>query len=197
MTVLQNGRALQLVRLEIQLDEFPQLLQLGIDEGRLFETESLAQDLIRDDFPESASRDFVKAVCLWGGDPRRGGKVIRRNSPQEISSALRNAYLCSRGNELREALHAITALAGLAVSFGSKHLKFLDPNKHVVLDSIISERLGYTRDIEGNGYLAWVATCNAFLKIVRANRINYPPNGPNGWRVSDIEMAIFNKIRRE
>lgn len=196
MHVLLNGSSLKLVRLSMKPADFSHYLTQGIgSDGRLAKTEALARDLIARSFPSDLSLQFVKAVCLWGGDPRRAGKVIKNNRPSDISRALRRAYQFSAQNKLKEAIEAVTEPAGLAVSFGSKHLKFLAPNKHVVLDSIISERLGYRRDV--TGYLEWLDTCRQFLRTVRRYGVSYPGIGKNGWRVSDIEMAIFNKIRSE
>jgi hypothetical protein len=48
-------------------------------------------------------------------------------------------------------------LNGLAVSFASKHLKFLAPEKAVVLDSIVSKRLGY--ELTPDGYQAFLNDC--------------------------------------
>lgn len=196
--VFQSSGTLQLVRFEMPLADFPGCLTLGIGtNGRLANTEMLARALIANDFEPALSIEFVKAVCLWGDDPRRAGKVIIRNSADTISNALRQAHISSSKGQIAEALRAITSLEGLAVSFGSKHLKFLDPNRHVVLDSILSERLGYTRDLEGTGYLRWLEACHEYLEIVRSAGVAYPGIGQNGWRVSDIEMAIFVKVRSE
>lgn len=194
--VFCNGSSLKLVRLVIELDEFPRYLSEGIGkDGRLARTEAMAREIVVRDFLQGDCQEFVKAVCLWGYDPRRGGKVIKNNNPMEISKAMKSAFEFSMRGQIAEALEAVTALKGLAVSFGSKHLKFLDPDRHVVLDSILSERLGYTRDTKG--YLQWLAACHEFLNLVRGAGVKYTGIGSDGWRVSDIEMAIFNKIRSE
>ncbi|OYW56029.1 MAG: hypothetical protein B7Y80_03150 [Hyphomicrobium sp. 32-62-53] len=194
--VICNGTSLKLVRLVIELDEFPGYLTKGIGEdGRLERTEAKAREIAKRNFPQDDCREFVRAVCLWGDDPRRGGKVIKRNHPEKISKAMKSAFEFSMQGQIANALDAVTKLEGLAVSFGSKHLKFLAPDRHVVLDSIISERLGYTRDVKG--YLQWLAACHEFVILVREAGVKYTGIGSDGWRVSDIEMAIFNKIRSE
>lgn len=197
MQVLRHGSMLQLVRLEMSLNDFSNYLKIGIGTNGRFEiTEKLGQKLINSDFNIDLSLQFVRAVCLWGSDPRRGAKIIKRNSPEQIASALRRAHLLTGQDKIVESLHEIVGLKGLSVSFGSKHLKFLDLGRHVVLDSILSERLGYTRDEAGVGYMNWRAACQNFLKIISYENIAYPGTG-NSWRISDVEMAIFNKIRKE
>ncbi len=109
--------------------------------------------------------------------------------------ALKSAYEATKQERICDSLAEITTLKGLAVSFGSKHLKFLSPDHHVVLDSILSERLGYRRD--PTGYSQWRSACYEFLKHVRQTGVPYPGIGNNGWRVADIELAIFSKIRSE
>jgi hypothetical protein len=83
-------------------------------------------------------------------------------------------------------------LNGLAVSFASKHLKFLVPERAVVLDSSISERLGYPRTPDG--YLAFLGDCRSILEHATACNLHYTGWGKQ-WRVSDIEMAIFETLR--
>jgi len=194
--VHQDGRSFKLVRLDMTSDEFPHFLKKGLgNDGRLARTEVLAHELVKARLPEKKCIEFVKAVCLWGADPRIGAKVIKHNTRKAIAKAMSSAYQASMQGKICDSLEAVTALKGLAVSFGSKHLKFLSPDRHVVLDSILSERLGYTRDAKG--YSQWLSACHEFLKLVRQSEVPYPGIGLNGWRVADIEMAIFNKIRSE
>ncbi len=198
MRVFRTDNTLSLVRLDMALNEFPHYLTIGIgNNGRLAKTERLGRELIDGNFEQQASLEFVRKVCLWGDDPRRAGKIIKLNTSDQISKVLRKAYEHSRNDQIVDALKVVIELKGLAVSFGSKHLKFLDPNRHVVLDTIISERLGYRRDEDGYGYLEFLSVCREFLEMVVAENVPYPGIGKSGWRVSDIEMAIFNKIRSE
>jgi hypothetical protein len=195
--VLKRNRRLHLVRLEIKVDMFDLYLRRAVEYKPLHlqNAERLSSVVIANNFDITKSIDFVRAVCLWGEDPRIAGKVIKRNRPRsKISHALSNAYHSSIQGEIARSLQAITSLEGLAISFGTKHLKFLDPDRHVVLDSIISESLGYKRDRDG--YLNWLEACHEFLQIVNDAGVPYTGTGANGWRVADIEMAIFNRIRR-
>jgi hypothetical protein len=196
MEILRAGTNLKLVRLEMDLSSFTTFLKMGIGkDGRLARVEAKAVELASKKFEPNSCLEFVMDVCVWGGDPRRAGKVLKLNKADQISKALKNAYNASKEARTADALDAVLSINGLAVSFGSKHLKFLDPDRNVVLDSVISERLGYPRNMEG--YLDWLATCYEFLKLIRSADVSYPGVGKNGWRVSDVEMAIFNKIRSE
>jgi hypothetical protein len=81
----------------------------------------------------------------------------------------------------------------LGISFASKHLKFLAPDDAVVLDSIIAEQLGYATNLAGYG--TFLTDCHDVLNACNQFEIRYTGWGAQGWRVSDIEMAIFQKIR--
>jgi hypothetical protein len=82
---------------------------------------------------------------------------------------------------------------GLGISFASKHLKFLAPDGAVVLDSIIEEQLGYAKNLAG--YATFLTDCHDILNACNQFGIRYTGWGAQGWRVSDVEMAIFQKIR--
>jgi hypothetical protein len=63
----------------------------------------------------------------------------------------------------------------------------------VVLDSIISKHLGYPMTPEG--YHTFVSDCRRILERIVADGLEYPGWGAKGWRISDVEMAIYRKLR--
>jgi hypothetical protein len=69
----------------------------------------------------------------------------------------------------------------------------LAPESAVVLDSIISGRLGYPLTIEG--YMRFLADCQTLLAKIEKAAIQHPFNADGRWRISDVEMAIFAKLR--
>ncbi len=192
--LLQVEGEIGFVRLWIDLADFPTSLKKGLDAAPLTEgTEKLARELVHSNFATGKSVEFVRCVCRWGGDSRRGGKVIAYNSEDKIASCLRMSYEACLTQDRLAAINYITTLEGLSVSFGSKHLKFLDPEQHVVLDSIISEALGFSRTPAG--YLAFSDHCRALLDVLKKEKVPYSGFGSNGWRLADVEMAIYNKIK--
>jgi hypothetical protein len=193
-SLLQHDGKIGFVRLWMELSDFPRFLKKGLIAAPLTgSTEHLAHELVASDFDPEKSVEFVRRVCRWGGDSRRGGKVILHNSEDRIATQLRLAHQACVAREPMRALTEITSLKGLAVSFGSKHIKFLDPDQHVVLDSIICEALGFSPS--ASGYLAFRKHCDAIRALVRDASVEYTGLSPNGWRISDIEMAIYNSIR--
>lgn len=192
MSVLHcNGRA-SIVRLSFELDDLPSYLKMGLDaDPATLDVECVGRRLIADQFSEELSADFVKAVCKWGNYPGIAGKIIKHNSLSKIAGALRSATKYTTNNDLKSAIESIIQLHGLAVSFGSKHLKFLDPTRHVVLDSIISERLGYLRTPEG--YVEFATDCARIRDALHDASILREDNQP--FRIADVEMAIFQLLR--
>jgi hypothetical protein len=171
----------------IRLDELNALLDEFIrKEPRTKLIEQQAERLIKSEFQPSELRDFIKAVCNWGGYGGIAGRVIKNNDRTKLRDAFRSAHShANAGDDLR-AIKSLLELNGLAVSFASKHLKFLAPENAVVLDSIINKRLGY--ELTPNGYQAFLNDCRHILERAKAS------GSRERWRVSDIEMAIFEKL---
>lgn len=190
--------SMNFVRLSMTINEFPVYLARGIANAKT-DTQTVedeARYLVKNNFRDDLTEAFVRSVCLWGNRAAISGKVLMHNDLEEVSDTLRRALEQTKIGEVQCALRTIMSINGLGVSFASKHLKFLDPERHVILDSIISENLGYPRDDEGVGYAMFVSDCKEALKIVRENDTSYPESAPaKEWRISDIEMAIYQKIR--
>lgn len=194
MQVLGDEHGLSIVRLSLEWHEFPEFLAKGIDgDPTTFELEKKGHDLAASDFGFDQVSPFVRDVCKWGNYPGISGKVLKWNTEDQVVSAFQNASRCTSSGKLGEALEHLLKLNGLAVSFASKHLKFLSPDRHVVLDSIISENLGYLRTPEG--YCEFNAACVEMRDKLISHGIRYPYTHSRDWRVADVEMAIFQKLR--
>jgi hypothetical protein len=192
--VFRHTGGVGLYRVLIQFEAFPDLLRRHrIEDPDTWAIEAKARGLADNGFAPAAAAAFVRRVCGWGGYAGIGGRVLGRNAPHEVASALRDAHgLCVAGDPVA-GLQRLTRLSGLAVSFASKHLKFLDPDSAVVLDSVISSRLGYPLDADG--YRELLADCRALLEAVREAGVPYPFEGEGDWRLSDIEMVLFQQLR--
>jgi hypothetical protein len=175
----------------IGLDELDALLRTFKDKETTTEQiERQAQRLVKNEFRSfSELRDFITAVCKWGGYSGIAGRVIKNNDETKLRDAFISAHaLLQLGDDLA-AIKSLLEVKGLAVSFASKHLKFLAPEKAVVLDSIISKRLGY--ELTPEGYQSFLNDCRCILERAKAC------GGREDLRVSDIEMAVFEKLRGE
>jgi hypothetical protein len=171
----------------------PRYLELHRDTDKATpDIEAMGAALVVADFPPDDMPAFVQAVCKWGGYEGIAGRVLKHNSAEEVAAACRKGRQLSLGPDPGSAIEPIDDLKRLAISFASKHLKFLSPGNAVVLDSIISRRLGYPMTVLGYGDL--LADCFSLLAEIENAGTPYPfPDGR--WRVSDVEMAIFMKLR--
>lgn len=155
--------------------------------------EAEAAKLIEGDFQAPALLAFVKSVCGWGGYSGVAGRVRKHNPVEMLVTTFREVYALLQQHQVVAALARITALHSLNTSFGSKHLKFLAPDRAVVLDSVICGRLGYRPDPKGYG--EFLGDCHTVLREAQATGTPFPFPEEGTWRVSDIEVTIFQKLR--
>lgn len=194
MSIAQAGPTLHFYRFEINLAELPDQLSTFIEKNPdTREIEDLGLELVASGFKRELTSKFIKRVCTWGRYAGIAGRVILRNGLEVAARTLNEAHQCAKVGDLDGALHSLLQLKGLSVSFASKHLKFLSPDKAVVLDSIISENLGYP--LKPSGYREFVDDCANVRDRAAKASIPYTGWGPSGWRVSDVEMAIFTKLK--
>jgi hypothetical protein len=179
----------------VRLDELARLLKtFNQREPSTRTIELQAERLVKDEFQSPDDlREFIKAVCKWRGYEGIAGRVLNSNTESDLSSCFRSAHSHAIAHDDLAAIKSLLGLDGIAISFASKHLKFLVPENAVVLDSIISKRLGY--ELTTEGYHALLTDCRRILEKAVSSRLDYPGWGRDGWRVSDIEMAIFEKLR--
>lgn len=145
-------------------------------------------------FQNDETMPFVKRVCDWGNYSGVAGKVKRYNKRGKITQIFRDCNQLIRAGNAQAAIEKITEIKGLGISFGSKHLKFLAPEHAVVLDSIISEHLGYPRTKEG--YAEFLQDCFVLRDILNAKSI-HPSATQAKWRVSEVEMALFMEAKKK
>lgn len=137
---------------------------------------------------------FVKAVCGWGNYPGVAGKVLGKGRLALVVSAFQAADACLTRNDPNQALMEVQRLYGLGrVSFASKHIRMLAPDKAVVLDSVISERLAYPLD--ATGYRSFLNDCILIRNDLNAAGAVNPVDLHGLWRVADVEMAIYSVLR--
>ncbi|HZS64247.1 MAG TPA: hypothetical protein VFA53_07105 [Xanthobacteraceae bacterium] len=185
----------------INLSEFPGLLTLfqqnvpsRSNKPTTADIERHGAQLIECKFRKTDLQSFIRAVCSWGGYPGVAGRVINNNRIEDVKATFRKAHQQAQNGNVVEALKALQGIKNLGgVSFASKHLKFLAPKAAVVLDSVISERLAYPKNPDG--YKEFLADCHTILQHIVAAQLKYTGWAPSGWRVSDVEMAIFAKLR--
>ena len=76
MAILEQNGQLNICRLSLELTEFPALLQrhFKLNPNTLVIEEQAAR-MAESDFPVHEVKEFVKAVCVWGGYAGMGTRI--------------------------------------------------------------------------------------------------------------------------
>lgn len=193
MPIKQCENTIALVKLEVAPAEIPELLKRSdYDPPRVPYLEGLAENLVRDGFPPVDSQFYVEQVTRWGRGHRLLGRVMSKNTAQEIARALRSGFDGAMAGDPAEGVERICRLNHLAQSFASKQLRFLVPSRVVIMDSVIRERLGYPESVDG--YRAFLRDCHEILRLTKLS-VQLSTEVRASLRVCDIESAIYAKLQ--
>ncbi len=97
---------------------------------------------------ESDIFEFSQAVHDWGGGQRVWGKLPLYHGRQ-LGATLAQWLLAVPSSSDALAIEKGTEIKGLDVSFASKHLRMLQPERFSVLDGVLSGGLGYALNPRG------------------------------------------------
>ena len=168
------------VKFVLEPDELPKWLALHRNEWEdIDKLEAKAQSLIADGFQPKAAKEFVLSVIHWGRGHRFAGRFKKRNTDSKVAAALKDAI---NAKTMGEAAETIAALRHLGFSFASKVLRFMAPEKAVILDEVLSTHLGYPKTADG--YKDFLSDCRALREIAAPD-----------LRICDIESALFAKVQ--
>ena len=171
------------VKFVVAPDEIPKQLALHRAKwGAPDDFEATAQSLIANDFPSEDAKKFVLQVIRWGGGHRFVDRFDKLNTGSKVAAALKKANLQVRSNSMGKAVKAVAALKYLGFSFASKVLRFMAPEKAVILDQVLSTRLGYPKT--AGGYEDFLSDCYALREVAAPD-----------LRICDIESALFAKVQ--
>lgn len=154
---------------------------------------------------KDAPTHFLRELLDWGGGagPRMKfeaglGNVSLLERIQKVVANIENPTLAIQ--------HAMR-LPGFGLTYGSKLLRFLDGDRHASLDSRIRGALlaeGLLARITDastpsriSGYVSFLGLISKLTSGLEQAGIDRPdcdlPRGksPTGWRVADVEMALF------
>ena len=142
---------------------------------------------------------FVRCVCQWGGGMRVYGNLPRRNggaagAKRNVARAVRSAVGCLRSSQMESAIGEVRSVNGLGgMSYASKILRMLAPDKAVIFDSWLEyafgERLG------NDGYQKWCNDCAEVARALERKKIKNTARLDKKWKAADIEAVIFDEVR--
>lgn len=146
--------------------------------------------------------EFFREIIAWGG----GGNVRARFEAElgQVNLLERFNVVLQNLDEPGRAIEAALELPGLGLTYGTKVLRFLRPDIHGSLDEQIRKHLAQSGDLMPihhsswkRGYVAFQALCTSLVAALDQRGIERPECGlargssRTGWRVADVEMALF------
>jgi hypothetical protein len=175
---------------------FPGLVERHPQVEKTLLLEIEARRLLTTDFSREQLSKFIQGVCAWGGFPGTAERVLKQNPWPDIhrqfSSAI--AALSLDPPDVKSALGAVRQVRHLGLSFASKHLRLLRPDVCPVLDSTLSEKLGYPLD--SRGYQRFSRDCQKVATLLQRHGERNPLGRDDGkWFAADVEMALFVFIK--
>jgi hypothetical protein len=193
MPIVQLNGQCAVIRLQVRPDEVEYLLDrhaMRYPGAKDLETQGSA--VIDHRFSPTKVTSFVKDVCSWGRGHRLVSRILSENPSHKVASTLHEAYEATLSSGSGEGVERIKTLRYLGQSFASKMLRFMLPERAVILDEVIRSGLGYaeTRD----GYEEFLTDCRTMLDIVRNSDV-VARDLRSRMRVCDIEAALFSKIQ--
>lgn len=132
----------------------------------------------------AAVREFsYQVVERWGRSGRVWGNLKRFHGKDGIGVVIGEWLAACRDASILEAITGGIAIKGLGVSFASKHLRFLDPDRFATLDDVLCKGLGYALNPAGYSLM--------LQDLARLRDEHALP-----YRVADIESGLFVLIRQ-
>ncbi|MDE2463964.1 MAG: hypothetical protein KGO02_09665, partial [Alphaproteobacteria bacterium] len=157
---------------------------------------------------EQAGLHLIRDMLAWGGsqngrrekfDDAFGGKAA--NAYTWLDQTVQNL------DQPQKAIKYALDFPGIGLTYASKLLRFLDPDRYGALDTRLRKALCAAnlldKIIDGNkaslikGYCTYmdflgrVQACLEARQIMRPESALARANNVTGWRVADIEMALF------
>lgn len=158
---------------------------------------------------KTASIYLICEMIQWGGS-QNGVLQKFDDGLGEVNLYDTVVKTISHLNSTGKAIEAALAMPGMGLTYASKLLRFLHPEKYGALDRRVRgalERRASEAKIpkiyDGNansmigGYEAFIDYIETLKQQLDANKITRPKcalpmgSGATGWRAADIEMALF------
>lgn len=132
--------------------------------------------------------EFSELVCYWGGGGRVWGKLKAGNGgdPGAVIAAWLNAVTAGKLDD-EEAIERGCAIAGLGVSFASKHLRMLQPDRFAVLDDVLCEGFGFALNRKGFAF---------FLRELRSLQTSLRERFGMDINLATLEAGLFMLVRQ-
>lgn len=147
------------------------------------EVECLGQQVLSD--APDAAYEFSRRVCEWGRGARVWGNLNRFHTQAALTQELRAWFssLESVQDDDAIAVERGVSIKGLGVSFASKHLRFLKPDRYGVLDEVLSLGLGFA--LNPAGYALFMYELRRFK---HKHQLSHS--------IAQVEASLFGLVRQ-
>lgn len=162
-------------------------LNAGVHLAQLADPTTVVEELGRRYFTQPTDQlalEFSEAVCRWGRGQRVFANLLRHHGPASLAARLNGWLSESRRLDPYWAIARGIQIKGLAVSFASKHLRMLRPDRFAVLDDVL---------VTGLGVAANPAGYRLFMELLERFRDEHQFD----LSLAQFEMGLFLLVRQE
>jgi hypothetical protein len=164
------------------------------------------EDTIANDFPrirelerriggrsELGLEDFL-CVLAWGGTERGIKEKLQALDADLIHRQTRSALKTAKTDVVSpwNALRPLERIKGVGLTYGSKVLRFFDPETFGALDTRIERNVhGFKSWAPVPKYREFLELCLLMQGLLKDSRTPSPIHSKSVWQIAEIEMAIF------
>ncbi len=149
---------------------------------------------------KTASKYLIQEMIEWGGSQNgvlqkfndKSGEGNLYDLVQQVINNIDNPEM---------AISSALNLPGLGLTYASKLLRFMKPEKYGALDSRLRKVLAANnllakindgdKESSKKGYIEFLKLLEKFATELKNNAIRLPPGDNSDWNASQIEMALF------
>ncbi len=153
--------------------------------------EAFAREVVSNGFNREGAKELLLMVCEWGRGHRNLKRVNEFNDAEDVAKIMKASFCHAMAECYATALKTMRQLKRIGRSFASKLLRFLLPERAVIMDSVIRTRLGYPDS--DSGYVEFRDECQNLLDKIREHHARKDESCT--FRICDIEAALYTKIR--
>ena len=198
MSIKINNADIRIARETIKFRKFPELYDafLGATKNtRKIEKEGAALMKART-FSDARAYQFVLSVLEWGGPT--GARIVgnfdnyygdKKQTQKALAKSIRHTILSLKDETCADAIRTITNDKGFGFPYGSKILRMLAPQKAVVYDNQLDDKLQH-----GWNKTAYQEFCDSCVSVAAV--LNKSKIGARRWKAADVEAVIFARLVR-
>ncbi len=185
--IKSSSKVIEFVGFKFTYSALESAVALQLMEFNTTETEIFSRNL-GPVFSPLQAEEVSKRICFWGGGERVWSNLSRRN-PETLALHIHQWFETLQNDLITDecALSGGIVINGLGVSFASKHLRMLRPDRFAVLDAVLSEGLGFALNLKGY---------KLFMHFLRILRADLKHNYEFDHDVATLEAGLFLLVRQ-